>query len=241
MRLSRRAGGTAAAAAFCLLLSACGGDYNNGSSGGGSSKAGGEDGPLKVNMAVAPGTLDPASGCGANDLAMIGSLYTRLTQYGSKAGPDGTTEVDPGKIEPYAAESWTTSEDGKTYTFKLRAGAKFPSGKPVDAEAVKYSFERTLTMNGCGGYFLHDGLLDPPLIKKIEAQDPTTVDVRPQPGRSRTRCRRGRSRRPRSSMPRSSTPTAASRRTASTSTWPATRQARARTCSSPTSRTRARS
>ncbi len=175
MRLSRRAGGTAAAAAFCLLLSACGGGYNNGSSGGGSSKAGGEDGPLKVNMAVAPGTLDPASGCGANDLAMIGSLYTRLTQYGSKAGPDGTTEVDPGKIEPYAAESWTTSEDGKTYTFKLRAGAKFPSGKPVDAEAVKYSFERTLTMNGCGGYFLHDGLLDPPLIKKITAQDPTTV------------------------------------------------------------------
>ena len=72
MRLSRRAGGTAAAAAFCLLLSACGGDYNNGSSGGGSSKAGGEDGPLKVNMAVAPATLDPASGCGANDFAMIG-------------------------------------------------------------------------------------------------------------------------------------------------------------------------
>jgi peptide/nickel transport system substrate-binding protein len=159
-----------------MLLSACGGEYNSGGSGnGGSSKSGGSDTPLKVNMAVAPGTLDPASGCGANDLALIGSLYTRLTQYGSKPGPDGTTQVDPSKIEPYAAESWTVSDDGKEYTFKLRAGAKFPSGKPVDAEAVKYSFERTLTMNGCGGYFLHDGLLDPPLIKKIVVKDPTTV------------------------------------------------------------------
>jgi len=159
-----------------MLLTACGGEYNSGSQGSGSSASGGgADAPLKVNMAVAPGTLDPASGCGANDLAMIGSLYTRLTQYGSKSGPVGTTEVDPGKIEPYAAESWKISDGGKTYTFKLHDGAKFPSGKPVDAEAVKYSFERTLKMNGCGGYFLHDGILDPPLIKKITAKDPTTV------------------------------------------------------------------
>jgi peptide/nickel transport system substrate-binding protein len=177
MRLSRRAGAAAfAAAAAGMLLSACGGEYNSGSGNGSSaSEGGGADTPLKVNMAVAPGTLDPASGCGANDLALIGSLYTRLTQYGSKPGPDGTTQVDPGKIEPYAAESWTVSDDGKQYTFKLRANAKFPSGKPVDAEAVKYSFERTLTMNGCGGYFLHDGLLDPPLIKEIVVKDPTTV------------------------------------------------------------------
>lgn len=176
MRLLKRAGSAATAAALAVLVAACGGSYND-SSEGGNASSGGEaaDAPLKVNMAVAPGTLDPASGCGANDLAMIGSLYTRLTQYGSKSGPDGTTEVDPSKIEPYAAESWDISEDGKTYTFKLRAGAKFPSGKPVDAQAVKYSFERALTMNGCGGYFLHDGLLDPPLIEEIEVKDPTTV------------------------------------------------------------------
>src|SRR3954453_23496910 len=157
MRLSGRAGVALAVASAGMLLTACGGEYNSGSQGSGSSASGGgADAPLKVNMAVAPGTLDPASGCGANALAMIGSLYTRLTQYGSKSGPDGTTEVDPGKIEPYAASSWDLSKDGKTYTFTLRAGAKFPSGKPVDAEAVKYSFERALTMNGCGGYFLHD-------------------------------------------------------------------------------------
>ncbi|RKQ92832.1 peptide/nickel transport system substrate-binding protein [Solirubrobacter pauli] len=176
MRLSNRAGTVATAAAVALFIAACGGSYNDGSGGDkGSSNGGADESSLKVNMAVAPGTLDPASGCGANDLALIGSLYSRLTQYGTKPGPDGTTEVDPSKIEPSAAESWDISEDGKTYTFKLRAGAKFPSGQPVDAEAVKYSFERALTMNGCGGYFLHDGLLDPPLIDEIEAKDATTV------------------------------------------------------------------
>jgi peptide/nickel transport system substrate-binding protein len=176
MRLSNRASMAVAMAAVGVGLAACGGSYNDGSGGGGKSAGGGaDDSPLKVNVAVAPGTLDPASGCGNNDLTMIGNLYSRLTQYGSKPGPEGTAEIDPSKLEPYAAESWTISPDGKTYTFKLRAGMKFPSGKAVDAEAVKYSFERALKMNGCGGYFLHDGLLDPPLIKSIEAQDASTV------------------------------------------------------------------
>lgn len=165
MRLSSRACVTASVAAVGLSLSACGG----------SSAGGGDSSALKVNIAVAPGTLDPASGCGVNDLTIIENLYTRLTQYGSKPGPDGTTQIDPSKLEPYAAKSVKVSDDGKTYTFRMRAGAKFPSGKPVDAQAVKYSFERTLKMNGCGGYFLQDGLLDPPLIKSIETPDASTV------------------------------------------------------------------
>ena len=173
--MTRRVGLAVAVGAISMGLAACGGSYDKSSGDGGGSPAQKGGGPLKVNVAVAPGTLDPASGCGNNDLTLIGNLYSRLTQYGSKPGPDGTTEVDPGKIEPYAAESWTISKDGKTYTFKLRPGMKFPSGKPVDAQAVKYSFERTLKMNGCGGYFLQDGLLAPALIKSIVAKDPTTV------------------------------------------------------------------
>jgi peptide/nickel transport system substrate-binding protein len=176
MRFSNRAGAAAMLAAAGVGLAACGGSYSGSSgSGGGKSSGGGASSHLKVNIAVAPGTLDPASGCGTNDLTVIGNLYTRLTQYGSKPGPEGTTEIDPSKLEPYAAESWKLSNAGKTYTFKLRAGAKFPSGKPVDSAAVKYSFERSLTMNGCGAYFLHDGRLAPPLIKSIETPDATTV------------------------------------------------------------------
>jgi len=190
MRFTNRAGLAVVALTAGIAVAACGGSYNNdngnGGGGGGGSTAGSGGGsgggadnsPLKVNIAVAPGTLDPAEGCGSNDLAIIGSLYTRLTQYGSKPGPDGTTQFDPSKIEPYAAKSWDITDGGKTYTFHLRPGMKFPSGKPVTSSDVKYSFNRSLTVNGCGGYFIYDGLLTPPLIKSMETPDPLTLVIK---------------------------------------------------------------
>jgi peptide/nickel transport system substrate-binding protein len=132
---------------------------------------------LTVNLAGSNGTLDPAQACGSFDVSFVGNLYGRLTQYGSKPGPDGTTQVDPSKIEPSVAKSWEISDDGKTYTFTLNSGMKFPSGDPVDAKAVKYSFERAIDTGGCGQYFILDGLSDPPLIKSITAPDPETVVI----------------------------------------------------------------
>lgn len=177
MRFSKTVSAAALAAAVGVAAGGCGGSYDGSGTSAGTPATGGSGGgsTLRVNMAVAPGTLDPASGCGSNDLALIGNLYTRLTQYGSKPGPDGTQQFDPGNIEPYAAKSWKVTNGGRTYTFRMRPGAKFPSGKPVDSHAVKYSFERALTMNGCGGYFLEDGLLAPPLIKSIETPNAQTV------------------------------------------------------------------
>ena len=51
---------------------------------------------------------------------------------------------DPGTPIPALAESWTISDDGTTYTFKLRSGLKFPSGRELTTEDVKYSFTRLL-------------------------------------------------------------------------------------------------
>jgi ABC-type transport system substrate-binding protein len=51
---------------------------------------------------------------------------------------------DPGTPEPALAESWTISDDGTTYTFKLRDGLKFSNGRDLTTEDVKYSFERLL-------------------------------------------------------------------------------------------------
>ncbi|WP_434748913.1 nickel ABC transporter substrate-binding protein [Paenibacillus amylolyticus] len=46
-----------------------------------------------------------------------------------------------GKLEPALAESWTISDDGKVYTFKLRQGVKFSDGTPFNAEIVKKNFD----------------------------------------------------------------------------------------------------
>jgi peptide/nickel transport system substrate-binding protein len=161
-------------AALGLFVASCGDDDNGGSA---SEGGGGAGGPLVVNIAQAPATIDPAWGCGLYDIGFTQNFYVRLTQYGSKPGPDGTTQFDPEKIEPYFAESIDISDDGLVYTFKLPAGAKFPSGEPVDADAVKYSLERTIEMAGCGGYFVYDGIYEPPLIKRIQAKDPTTLVI----------------------------------------------------------------
>ena len=49
-----------------------------------------------------------------------------------------------GKIQPELAESWTNSEDGKTYRFVLTPGSHFHDGAEVTADDVKRSVERAL-------------------------------------------------------------------------------------------------
>jgi peptide/nickel transport system substrate-binding protein len=49
---------------------------------------------------------------------------------------------DDGKIIPNLAESWTISKDWKEFNFVLRKGVKFHDGTPLNAEAVKFSFDR---------------------------------------------------------------------------------------------------
>ncbi len=48
------------------------------------------------------------------------------------------------EFEPLIAESWEISEDGMDYTFVIRDGMKFHDGTPVDAEAVKFTFDRLI-------------------------------------------------------------------------------------------------
>jgi ABC-type transport system substrate-binding protein len=77
-------------------------------------------------------TLDPAIGYDWQNWSMIKSLFDGLMDY-----VPGTTELRPG-----LAESYEISEDGLTYTFKLRPGVKFHNGREMTAEDVKYSLDR---------------------------------------------------------------------------------------------------
>ena len=45
-------------------------------------------------------------------------------------------------VEPLLAEDYTVSEDGLVYTFTLKPGVTFHSGKPLTSEDVKFSIER---------------------------------------------------------------------------------------------------
>jgi len=131
-----------------------------------------------INMPVGPASLDPAEECGFTDLTITEAVYSRLTQYGSRPGPNGTTQVDPGHIVPYLAKSWTITKGGLVYTFHLTPGVKFADGTPVDSKAVKFSFERSINMGGCGGYFIYDGIYGPPpLIKSITTPNALTVVI----------------------------------------------------------------
>lgn len=53
-----------------------------------------------------------------------------------------TTFDENGNVVPNLAASWDVSSDGKTYTFHLRKGVKFHTGREFTAADVKYSFER---------------------------------------------------------------------------------------------------
>ena len=58
---------------------------------------------------------------------------------------EGLVKLDKdGKIIPGVAESWEKSEDGKTWTFKLRKDSKWSNGDTVTAKDFEYSWKRTL-------------------------------------------------------------------------------------------------
>jgi peptide/nickel transport system substrate-binding protein len=77
-----------------------------------------------------------------------------------------------GAIQPRLAESWEVSKDGKLYTFKLRKGVKFHSGKEVTADDLKYAIDYTLNpKNGAYGYE------DLNAVDRAEATDKYTLRI----------------------------------------------------------------
>jgi len=189
----RIATAAAMAVAAALFLAACGGGGSSSTESGGSASGSlstAESDPnatLIANVAVPPATLDPSFTFANLEVGLDGALYSELTQPKRVPGPvEGTTEQDLAvtAVEPYVAESWKFSNGKRTLTFKIRPGLKFPSGGPVDANAVKYSLERT-QIGESGGYsVLEETDFKPPLIKSISAPDSQTLVInykRPAP------------------------------------------------------------
>ena len=91
-------------------------------------------------------TLDPQIGYDWQNWSVIKSIFDGLMDY-----KPGTTE-----LEPDLAESYTISDDGQTYTFKLRDDIKFHNGRAMTAGDIKYSVERAInpaTQGPGAGFF----------------------------------------------------------------------------------------
>jgi oligopeptide transport system substrate-binding protein len=119
-------------------------------------------------------TLDPQVGYDWQNWSVIKSIFDGLMDY-----KPGTTE-----LEPDLAESYAVSDDGLTYTFKLRDGIKFHNGRLMTSADVKYSFERAVnpaTQSPGGGYFSMIGGYDDvtggkaTTLSGIETPDDKTV------------------------------------------------------------------
>jgi peptide/nickel transport system substrate-binding protein len=85
-----------------------------------------------IHVSLAPTWFDPADTQGIITPFMV--LY---------ALHDAMVKPMPGQpMAPCLAQSWSASEDGRSYEFVIRHGAKFHNGEPVTAADVKFSFER---------------------------------------------------------------------------------------------------
>ena len=119
---------------------------------------------LVVGVASDVHLMDPAVSMDNLDWREIYPCYDRLVKYKVVNG-QGSTEV-----EAQAAESWKVSSDGLVWTFKIRPGIKFDDGTPLDANAVKFSFDRVKAI-GKGPADNMDA------IGGIEAVDAGTVKI----------------------------------------------------------------
>ncbi len=81
-----------------------------------------------------PATLDPHATDGRAESNIFRDLFEGLVVYGPS-----------GQIMPGMAEAWDISADGLSYTFHLRATAKWSNGTPVTAEDFVYSLRRAVT------------------------------------------------------------------------------------------------
>ncbi len=88
------------------------------------------DNIFRLNFSDPP-TFDPALVTDTTSASIIVEIFSGLVTLNKEL-----------EIIPDLAESWEISENGKTYTFKLREGIKFSNGDDVTAEDFKWSIER---------------------------------------------------------------------------------------------------
>jgi len=114
-------------------------------------------------------TLDPAEVFEFSGGEVIAQVYDRIMMY----EPEDTEKLVGG-----VAESWTVSDDGKTITFKIRAGQTFHSGRPVTAHDVAFSLQRVIKLDLTPAFILTQfGWTKDNVETMVKAIDDSTFSV----------------------------------------------------------------
>ena len=117
----------ASGCAVALLLAACGGSTSSAPP-----QAASQVFTYDTTATVMDDGWDPATEYSDGILAMS-QMYETLTRY------DAATHT----VEPLLATSWSSSDNGKTWTFHLRHGVHFHTGRLMTAQAAKAAILRT--------------------------------------------------------------------------------------------------
>lgn len=115
---------------------------------------------IVIGMQQEPSTLDPTADATASiDTIFSHNVFESLVTLDEQAN-----------ILPDLAKSWTVSDDGLTYTFKLQTGVKFHDGSDFNADDVIFSFDRAMAENSTNPT---KKLFKP--IKSVTAPDAETI------------------------------------------------------------------
>lgn len=104
-------------------------------------------------------SLDPAKAYEFASSGIVNQLYDKLVDF---PVDDFTKPV------PELAESWDIAEDGKTWMFHIRKGVSFPSGDPVNADAVVFSLRRLVKLADTPSWVLTQFGLTEESITKVD-------------------------------------------------------------------------
>ena len=104
---------------------------------------------LKLRIAFDPGTFDPQLASFAEEISVVKQLFRGLFYY------DEELNVVPAvALEVPTSENGGISEDGLTYTIKLRQDASWSDGQPVTANDFVFAFQRLFDPEaGAQGYY----------------------------------------------------------------------------------------
>lgn len=112
-------------------------------------------------------SLDPHESFEAVGSEICGNIYHKLVHPNSE---------NPDQVDAKVAESWTASEDGKTFTFKIRQGMKFSSGAEVTAEDCAWSLQRCVILNKGPAFIIRQfGWTEENVATLITAPDAQTL------------------------------------------------------------------